>query len=113
MPSSSRSRDTQDEIRALLEILPPALRPAAERLPQDSLIEFVLDLGRLPEARLQDKRGTPLGDKPVTPEDLRETLAQVGEFSADNRAGIARTLHRISAIRNRRGEIVGLTLRIG
>jgi stage III sporulation protein SpoIIIAA len=46
-------------------------------------------------------------------EDLDLTVMQVGEFDADNRAGIERTLHRISGIRNRRGEIVGLTCRVG
>jgi stage III sporulation protein SpoIIIAA len=107
------ARATQDDIRALIDILPPGLQAAATRLPHESLIEFVLDLGRLPEARLQDKRGMPIGERPVTMEDLREMLRHVGEFSEDNRAGIARTLHRISCIRNRRGEIIGLTLRVG
>jgi stage III sporulation protein SpoIIIAA len=37
----------------------------------------------------------------------------IGLFGDDNRAGIERTLHRISAIRNRSGKVVGLTCRIG
>ena len=54
-----------------------------------------------------------LGREPVTREDLDYVVSRVGEFAADNRAGIERTLHRISAIRNRQGKIIGLTCRIG
>ena len=79
---------------------------------RQELLEIVLDLGRQPEVRL------PTGFRPleldaVTREDIDYVLTRVGLFGPDNRAGIERTLHRISAIRNRRGDVVGLTCRIG
>src|SRR5690606_25763285 len=52
-------------------------------------------------------------ERPVGPEDIAWVLGRIGEFTEDNRAGIERTLHRISAIRNRKGAVVGLTLRVG
>jgi stage III sporulation protein SpoIIIAA len=78
----------------------------------DLLFEIILDLGRLPEARFSDKIEI-LSNEPVSREDLRHLVNQVGQFTEDNRAGIERTLHRISAIRNRKGEVVGITCRIG
>jgi stage III sporulation protein SpoIIIAA len=75
-------------------------------------VEVVLDLGRPPEARFH-RGARRLLDRAVTREDLDEVLDRLGEFTADNRAGIERTLHRISALRNRRGDVVGLTLRVG
>jgi stage III sporulation protein SpoIIIAA len=77
-----------------------------------TLVEVVCDLGRVPEARFPD-RVTPLGREPVTREELDYVAARVGQFTKDNRAGIERTLHRISALRNRVGEVVGLTCRVG
>jgi stage III sporulation protein SpoIIIAA len=76
------------------------------------LTELVLDLGRRPEAVFPD-RTVAVSDEPVDREMLRYIVEQVGDFTSDNRAGIERTLHRISALRNRRGEIVGLTCRVG
>jgi stage III sporulation protein SpoIIIAA len=76
------------------------------------LLEVVLDLGRPPQARLDD-RATALAETPVSREILDHVVRAVGKFGADNRAGVEGTLHRISAIRNRCGEIVGLTLRVG
>jgi stage III sporulation protein SpoIIIAA len=78
----------------------------------ESLVEIVLDLGRPPEARTYSGEVV-LDQGEVTAEDLEETIARVGDFGDDNRAGIPRTLHRISAIRSRNGRIIGLTLRIG
>ena len=101
-----------DDTHLLVETLPAGIRAALGRLPLDELIEVVMDLGRLPEARFPD-RVERLAEKPVSREELASVVAQVGEFSGDNRAGIERTLHRISAIRNRKGEVVGLTLRVG
>lgn len=102
-----------DDLHQLLAIFPPAIRLALDRHSQlDSLIEVVMDLGRLPEARFPHS-AIDLHDLPVTAEDLAHSIAQVGHFSGDNRAGIERTLHRISAIRNRSGEIIGLTCRVG
>ncbi|MGE3857879.1 MAG: AAA family ATPase, partial [Dehalococcoidia bacterium] len=76
------------------------------------LIEIVLDLGRIPTARY-GSGDVALADAEVTEQELTQVVAQVSEFGEDNRAGIPRTLHRISAIRNRRGHIVGLTCRVG
>jgi stage III sporulation protein SpoIIIAA len=102
-----------DDLKKLLDILPSEIRASIDRHPKkDSLVEVVMDLGRLPEARFPDEVCY-LGDKVISPEDLKHSIDRVGHFSGDNRAGIERTLHRISAIRNRTGEIIGLTCRIG
>ncbi|MFL6216401.1 MAG: R3H domain-containing nucleic acid-binding protein [Blastocatellia bacterium] len=94
-------------------VLPPHIREALNRQGRnESLIEVVLDLGRQPEARYPGE-ALYLNDGVVTPEDLKYVDSRVGHFTRDNRAGIERTLHRISAIRNRIGEIVGLTCRVG
>jgi stage III sporulation protein SpoIIIAA len=86
-----------------------ALRDPAQR---DQLLEVVLDLGRVPEARYPG-RVLSLGEAPIERADLAAVLERLGPFGGDNRAGIERTLHRISAIRNRTGEVVGLTCRVG
>jgi len=105
-----------DDIRDLLAVLPPhiAERIAAVGSQSDlgALVEIVMDLGRRPEARFQHDE-IDLLDIDVTREDLSFVNDRIGNFGDDNRAGIERTLHRISAIRNRSGEIVGLTCRIG
>lgn len=102
-----------DDLDKLLEILPLKIRqPLEKHEHKSSLIEIVLDLGRKPEARFVD-RTCYLSDDLVTREDLAHCVSRVGHFSADNRAGIECTLHRISAIRNRQGDIIGLTCRIG
>ena len=102
-----------DDLERLLALLPDPVRDAlgpAERRKQ--LLEVVLDLGRVPEARYPGQ-ALALGEVPLTREDLDAMVARLGCFGADNRAGIERTLHRISAIRNRRGDVVGLTCRVG
>ena len=102
-----------DDLQKLLDILPPAIRQRLEQHPQrDNLIEVILDLGRRPEARFP-QQAEYLADTVVTREQLNECIQQVGHFGGDNRAGIEQTLHRISAIRNRTGEVVGLTCRVG
>ena len=94
-------------------MLPPAVRQAlAAPAARDSLLEVVLDLGRMPEARYPG-RAVALAGQPVERADLAAVVNQLGAFGGDNRAGIERTLHRISAIRNRTGEVVGLTCRVG
>ena len=77
------------------------------------LLEVILDVGRCPEARFLGQRGEPLRSTEVTFEEIDAACAALGDFGGDNRAGIPGTLHRISAIRNRRGRIVGLTCRVG
>jgi stage III sporulation protein SpoIIIAA len=102
-----------DDLNKLLEILPEQIRRPLEKHSQrNSSIEIVMDLGRLPEARFPD-RAEYLCDRPISRDDLRYSIERVGHFSSDNRAGIEQTLHRISAIRNRTGEIIGLTCRVG
>jgi stage III sporulation protein SpoIIIAA len=102
-----------DDLLQLLEILPDSIRQVLEQHPQrDKLVEVVLDLGRRPEARFPDAAEY-LSELPVTRADLDYCIERVGMFSGDNRAGIERTLHRISAIRNRAGEVIGLTCRVG
>ncbi len=106
-------RTITDNLDLLLEVLPPHISKAVNSLPQkEELIEVVLDLGREPEFRF-DSGFEYLTNSMVTREDLDYVTSRVGSFGSDNRAGIERTLHRISAIRNRRGEIVGLTCRVG
>ncbi len=112
MPVRAR-REIVDDLDRLLEVLPDSIRTAlADEPGLDQLIEIVLDLGRVPEARFP-KRYVDLSDRPVTREQLDFVLQRVGQFGRDNRAGIERTLHRISCIRNRQGDIVGITCRVG
>ena len=112
---TSRVQDWASELDLLFSALPPNVRDAA-RLATSSrraeLLEIVLDLGREPEARFSDGEVI-LGVEPVNPSDLEYVATRVGSFGDDNRAGIGQTLHRISAIRNRGGEIVGMTCRVG
>ncbi len=114
-----------DDLDLLLGTLPPHIRAPLQQLESEGdLLEVVLDLGRRPEARLSGGDSTPgqghgryreaaLSDEEVTAQDLDYVVSRIGAFGGDNRAGIPRTLHRISAIRNRRGEVVGLTCRVG
>jgi stage III sporulation protein SpoIIIAA len=101
------------ELTQLLDIFPLPIRQALVRLPHlESVIEVVLDLGRPPEARFTEDFAF-LSDHSVTAADLAHVCSRISEFGGDNRAGIEKTLHRISAIRNRSGKIVGLTCRVG
>ena len=102
-----------DDLNQLLEILPDEIRLRLQHHPQrDRLVEVVMDIGRLPEARFPNQSEY-LSDKSITAADLNYCIDRVGMFSGDNRAGIEQTLHRISAMRNRAGAIVGLTCRVG
>lgn len=102
-----------DDLQTLLEILPEDLRSRLQAHSNlNQLLEVVLDVGRLPEARF-DEGAEYLNDVPVTRADLEYCISKVGAFGGDNRAGIEKTLHRISAIRNRSGEVIGLTCRVG
>ena len=102
-----------DNLEQLLQVLPPDVRLAVQaQLRDEELVEIVLDLGRKPEARFTEG-SVDLTERVVDHADLEYVTSRVGEFGKDNRAGIERTLHRISAIRNRTGRVVGLTCRIG
>lgn len=102
-----------DDLHALMAVLPPHIIGALEKANNsDNLLEIILDLGRLPVARFIDKELI-LDEHEVKRTDIDLVVSRIGEFDADNRAGLERTLHRISAIRNRHGIIVGLTCRVG
>ncbi|KAL0825722.1 hypothetical protein Bca101_049399 [Brassica carinata] len=113
VPESGEEDHFDDELRRLLALVPEEIRRTLEEHPEISeLIEVVLDLGRKPLARFPSGDFI-ISDDAVRVKDLQFAVSQVGEFTNDNRAGISRTLHRISAIRNRKGEIIGLTCRVG
>jgi stage III sporulation protein SpoIIIAA len=102
-----------DDLHALLGVLPSHLVQKLQELDNsDNLLEVILDLGRTPTARFVEDEVV-LSQSEVSREEIDYVIARIGDFDADNRAGLERTLHRISAIRNRRGHIVGLTCRVG
>ena len=102
-----------DDLDALLDIFPAHIRETLYKQKDVSqLLEIVMDLGRPPESRFPN-REVVLSSREVSQQDIDYVVSRVGSFTEDNRAGIARTLHRISAIRNRQGRIVGLTCRVG
>jgi stage III sporulation protein SpoIIIAA len=109
----TKKQQITDDLDALLDVLPLDIRRAVERADNsENLLEIILDLGRIPTVRFVDGEVN-LRETEITREEIDYVDERTGEFDADNRAGIERTLHRISAIRNRRGHIVGLTLRVG
>ena len=102
-----------DNLPQLLEILPEFVSTPLKNHPfKEELIEIVLDIGRRPEARFANGAQY-LSYRTVVWKDLEYILKRLGKFSGDNRAGIEKTLHRVSALRNRKGGIIGLTCRIG
>ena len=107
------TKQSHEDLRTLLSVLPYSIRHSVEQAErEDELLEIVMDLGRLPTARYVDGERV-LRDNEVTAEEIEQVVAGIGDFDDDNRAGIARTLHRISGIRNRREQVVGLTCRVG
>ncbi len=104
----------EEELSLLFGALPPRIAAVVQRVAgnRGGLLEIVLDLGREPEARFTDGEVI-LDHTSIGHADLEYVAQHVANFGDDNRAGIERTLHRISAIRNRGGEIVGLTCRVG
>jgi len=104
----------QKEVDLLLNVLPVRIKDPLFNHPEiRDLIEIVLDLGKPPEARFSKDKFMYLGEEAVEQDEIDHITSKVGEFTLDNRSGIERTLHRISAMRNRRGKIIGLTLRVG
>ena len=102
-----------DELQELLSVLPPRVLAGLQRQDDlDDLLEIILDLGRSPEARFLSG-DVILDEEPTSRDDLQHVVSGVGDFGGDNRAGMERTLHRISAIRNRNGSVVGITCRVG
>jgi len=109
----STDQTITDDLDLLLNVLPRHLEEHLRRINRgEELLEIVMDLGRVPEARFVGQAIT-LNSREVNNEDIEYVVSRIGEFTADNRAGIPRTLHRISCIRNRQGHIVGLTCRVG
>ncbi|NUL83167.1 MAG: hypothetical protein HUU60_10650 [Armatimonadetes bacterium] len=109
----NQTGDASSDLAELLEILPIQIRQSLQTEPQiDDLLEVVLDLGRVPEARFVG-RVVRWEEAIVEEHDIKYVVERIGEFGKDNRAGIPRTLHRISAIRNRHDRIIGLTCRVG
>jgi stage III sporulation protein SpoIIIAA len=110
---SQSGQHIDEELAALLDTLPPHIRQPLSAQPElESLLEVVMDLGRPPEARFPEREEV-LNNQEVTQEDIDYVTSRISAFGGDNRAGIARTLHRISAIKNRQGSVVGLTCRVG
>jgi len=103
----------QNDIEKLIEILPPKIKDTLDTEKMADVIEIVLDLGRIPEMRHSDGVIEYLPADTVNEEDIKYITDRVQEFTSDNRSGIPGTLHRISAIRNRQGKVIGLTCRIG
>ena len=103
-----------DDLKLLFDLLPNHLTEHLKTYNNlNALIEIVMDLGFCPEVRFSHTvfRLEELGE--ITQEDINGVTERIGQFNTDNRAGIERTLHRISAIRNRTGNVIGLTCRIG
>lgn len=109
----SDQRDITSNIELLLETLPTAIQAALDAEEnKEELLEIVMDLGRLPEARYRNHERF-LSEREITQDDIDYVISRIGMFGEDNRAGIPRTLHRISGIRNRAGNVIGLTCRVG
>ena len=103
----------QNDLDRLIEILPDRIKTCISYESMEDAIEIVLDLGRVPEIRHSDGKIEYLCCSIVEDSDLDLIISKIPEFTSDNRSGIAGTLHRISAIRNRQGKVIGLTCRIG
>jgi stage III sporulation protein SpoIIIAA len=102
-----------DNLDSFFEVLPTTITEAISIKDKNSdLIEVILDLGRVPTARFVDEEVI-LSKDEVTKNDIKYVVDRIGKFDADNRAGLPRSLHRIAAIKNRRGKFVGLTCRVG
>ncbi len=103
----------QNDLDRLTEVLPDKVKKHISYEKMEDVIEIVLDIGRTPEIRHSGGKIEYLGDEFVTEDDINYITSRIQDFTSDNRSGIPGTLHRISAIRNRQGKIIGLTCRIG
>ena len=111
--TQSLAEKMDTDLQSLIDTLPPHIRELLlEREDISELLEVVLDLGRESEARFLSE-SLVVSEREITEAEIDYVIGKVSSFGEDNRAGIERTLHRISAIRNRSGKIVGLTLRVG
>ena len=103
----------QNDLEKIVEILPDRIKHHIIYEKMEDVIEIVLDIGRPPEIRHSDGKIEYIDTSNIDYDDISYITSRVQEFTSDNRSGIPGTLHRISAIRNRQGKIVGLTCRIG
>ena len=103
----------QNDLERLLSIMPPKVVKYLSQDKLDDVIEIVLDIGRPAEIRHSGGKIDKLGLELIDDNDINYLTSHLQEFTHDNRSGIPGTLHRISAIRNRQGKVVGLTCRIG
>ena len=103
----------KDDVLEVLNLLPKNLQNIVKEHDLSKLIEIVIDIGRIPEARFSKGKVIILGEQSMTRASIQEMVSQIGDFDQSNRAGLEGTLHRISCVRNKSGEIVGLTMRIG
>ena len=103
----------QNDLDKLVDILPPKIRQCLDYDKMHDVIEIVVDIGRVPEIRHSNGLIEYIECGLVEDSDIIHITSRVQEFTSDNRSGIPGTLHRISAIRNRQGKVVGLTCRIG
>lgn len=102
-----------NDLDCLAEVLPDKVRKYISYEKMEDVIEIVLDIGRTAEIRHAGGKIEYLGNEFVQEDDINFITSRIQEFTSDNRSGIPGTLHRISAIRNRQGKIIGLTCRIG
>lgn len=103
----------KDDVQKVLDLVPKNIKSELLGYDLNKLIEIVLDVGRIPEARFSKQGNVLIGNKAITMDVLHEIASKFGEFDNDNRTGLEGTLHRISCVRNRKNKIVGLTMRIG
>lgn len=103
-----------DQFEAILNILPSWIRLFAREY-QEELEEIALQEGRPPSLWLGNRFVE--GERVVEPSDLEAVKQKLKaeyqvEFREDGRAGISGTLHRISALYDRYGILVGMTIRL-
>jgi len=105
--------DFYNDLEKLAAVLPPKVIGEMRKLHLDDIVEVVLDIGRRGELRHLDKTIEYLGQELITQQDIEYVISKIDDFTSDNRSGIPGTLHRISAIRNRKDKVIGLTCRVG
>jgi len=105
--------DFYSDLEKLSAVLPPKIIGEMKKSKLDDIVEVVLDIGRRGELRHLDKTIEYLGQEFVTQQDIEYVISKIDDFTSDNRSGIPGTLHRISAMRNRKGKVIGLTCRVG
>lgn len=103
----------KDDVEEVIKLLPKNFQDELKKHDLTKLIEVVFDLGRIPQGHFSKNKVIILGEKSVTTQMIHDVCSQIGDFNRNNRAGLEGTLHRISCIRNKKDEIIGLTMRIG